>query len=91
MIQLFIIALYLMLLLAGCLTGIFYVGDFGWGLLRRGEISRAGGLWSFVAALIVMTLLGLVPLLGALLLFAVMLLAVGVLKLGVYRAHVANR
>lgn len=83
-------ALYLILLLAGYLTGTFYVGDLGLGLLRRGEVSRAGRLWSFVAALIVITLLGLVPLLGALLLFAVMLLGVGVLKLGVYRAYVGQ-
>jgi hypothetical protein len=79
-----------MLLLAGYLTGTFYVGDLGWGLLRRGEASRAGRVWSFVAALIVITLFGLVPLLGALLLFAVMLLGVGALKLGVYRAYLAQ-
>ena len=88
--QLTIGALYLILLLTGFLTVTFYVGDLGWGLLGRGEMSRAQRLWSFVAALFVITLLGLVPLLGALLLFALMLLGVGVLKLGMYRAYIGD-
>ena len=83
-------ALYLVLLLAGFLTGAFYVGDLGWRLWGRGEVSRAGRLWSFVVALIVLTLLGLVPLLGALVLFALTLVGVGVLKLGLYRAYVGQ-
>lgn len=83
-------ALYMILLLAGFLTGTFYVGDLGWQLLRRGEMSTAGRLWSFVAALILLVLLSLVPLLGALLLFAIMLLGVGVLKLGLFRAYVGQ-
>jgi hypothetical protein len=81
-------ALYLMLLLAGFLTGAFYVGDLGWRLLGRGEVSKAGRLWSFVVALIVIMLLGLVPLLGTLLLFALTLLGAGTLKLGLYRVYV---
>lgn len=83
-------ALYLILLLAGFLTGTFYVGDRGWGLRRRGEVSRAGRLWSFVAALILIVLVGLVPLLGALVLFVLTLLGVGVLTLGLYRAYVGQ-
>jgi hypothetical protein len=83
-------ALYLILLLAGFLTAVFYIGDLGWRRLGRGEASRAGRLWSFVVALIVTALLGLVPLLGTLLLFALMLLGVGVLKLGLYRAYVGQ-
>ncbi len=83
-------ALYLILLLAGFLTGAFFVGDLGRGLLRRGEVTRVGRLWSFVIALIGITLIGLVPLIGALLPFALILLGVGVLKLGLYRAYVAQ-
>jgi hypothetical protein len=80
-------ALYLTLLLAGFLTGAFYIGDLGWRMLKRNEISKAGRLWSFVVALIALTLLGLVPLLGALLLFVLMLLGVGVLTLGLSRDY----
>jgi cytoskeletal protein CcmA (bactofilin family) len=83
-------ALYLILLLAGFLTGVFWVGDLGWRLRGRGEISKPGRLWSFVVALILIALLGLVPLLGALLLFALMLLGVGALKLGLYRVYVGQ-
>ena len=83
-------ALYLILLLAGFLTGAFYVGDLGLGLLGRGEVSRYRRLWSFVIALIVLMMLGLVPLLGQLILFALMLLGTGVLKLGMYRAYVGE-
>lgn len=81
---------YVILLLAGFLTAVFYVGSLGLGLLGRGEPSRGRRLWSFVLALIVVTVLGLVPLLGTLLLFVLMLLGVGVLELCMYRAYVAQ-
>jgi cytoskeletal protein CcmA (bactofilin family) len=83
-------ALYLILLLAGFLTGVFYTGNLGWKLLRRGEVSRSARLWSFVAALILVSVLGLVPLLGTLLLLAVMLLGAGALKLGLYRTYLGQ-
>jgi len=85
-----IAALYPILLLAGFLTGTFHVGNLGLGLLGGGEATRARRLWSFVVALIVLMLLGLVPLLGALLLFLIMLLGVGVQMLGMYRAYVGD-
>lgn len=83
-------ALYLILLLAGFLTGAFYVGELGWRLRKRRKVSKTGRLLSFVVALILISLLGLVPLLGTLLLFALMLLGVGVLTLGLYRVYVGQ-
>ena len=80
-------AIYGILLLAGFLTGIFYVGERGLGLLGHDEVTRYRRLWSFVIALIVLMTLGLVPLLGQLLLFTLMLLGIGALKLGMYRAY----
>lgn len=80
-------ALYLILLLAGFLTGIFYLGDLGAGMRKREEISRARRLLSFMVALIVVVLLGLIPFLGTLFLFALMLLGVGVLNLNVFRPY----
>ncbi len=80
-------ALYLLLLLAGFLSGAFYVGSIAPGLRGRGEVTRARRLLSFAVALIVLMLLGLVPLLGALLLFALMLLGTGSLMLGMYQAY----
>lgn len=83
-------ALYLILLLAGFLTGAFYIGDVGFGLARRDAVSLVRRLGSFVAALVVILLLALVPLLGVLLLFAPLLLGLGALTLGMYRAYVAQ-
>lgn len=80
-------ALYLILLIAGFLTGAFYVGDLGADLLKRGQMSRARRLLSFAVALGVVVLLGLIPLFGTLLVFALMLLGVGVLKLNLFRAY----
>ena len=82
--------LYVILLLAGFLTAIFYVGDFGLGLLDRGGPSKVGRLCSFVLALILVAVLGFVPVVGTLLLFVLMLLGVGVLELCLYRAYVAQ-
>lgn len=81
-------ACYLILLLAGFLTGAFYVGDVGFGLKRRDSVTHTRRLLSFVVALVVIALLGLVPLLGALLVFALLLLGLGALNVGVYRAYV---
>jgi len=81
-------ALYLILLLAGFLTGVLYAGDLGRRVLKRGDASRFGQLWSFAVALIVVTLLGFLPLLGTLLLFALLLAGTGSVELGLYRAYI---
>ena len=80
-------ALYMLMLLAGFLSGAFYVSSIAPGLRGRSEVSRIRRLLFFAVALIVLMLLGLVPLLGALLLFALMLLGAGSLMLGMYRAY----
>ena len=83
-------ALYPILLLAGFLTGAFYIGDLGFGLARRDSVSRARRLGSLAAALLGILLLALVPLLGALLVFVLLLLGLGALNLGMYRAYVGQ-
>jgi hypothetical protein len=83
-------ALYLILLLAGFLTGAFYIGDASFRLARRESVSHARRLGSFVAALVLILLLALVPLLGVLLLFVLLLLGLGALNLGLYRAYVSQ-
>lgn len=82
-----ILPLYLILLLAGFLVSMFYVGDLGLGLRRRTAPTRGRRIGSFVLALVVAMVLGVVPLFGTLLLFVLMLLGVGSLVLGVYRAY----
>lgn len=81
-------ALYLLLLLAGFLMGIFYVGQLSFGLSRRSDVSHTKRLLAFAAALVVVTLLGLVPLLGSLLLLVLLLLGMGALMVEMYRAYV---
>lgn len=80
-------ALYLILLLAGFLAGIFYVGQFSFGLLKRTDISNGKRLLAFAVALVVVMVLGLVPLLGTLLLFVLLLFGTGAIQLELYRAH----
>jgi hypothetical protein len=80
--------LYLLLLLAGFLSGVFYVGRLGAARLGRDGVSRAWQIGSFVIALVVLMLLGLIPLLGQLLLFVLALLGTGALALGLYRIYV---
>lgn len=82
--------LYLILLLAGYLTGIFFAGDILLRLIGRQEATRGSRLWSFVLALVVVSLLALVPVLGALLVFALMLLGAGVLGLHMHRIYSAR-
>ena len=84
-------ALYLLLLLAGFLTGTFHVGGLVAGLHKRGELSHARWLWAFVIVLPVLLLLGLVPLLGQLLVFALTLLGTGAMTLGMYRRYTGAR
>lgn len=82
-------ALYLLLLLTGFLTGVFYVGDLV--AARGGGASKARRLWWYALALVVVVLLGLLPIAGPLLVFVLMLLGIGALDLGVYRAYSKHR
>lgn len=80
-------ALYLLLLLAGFLSGLFLVASLGPGLPGEDTASRSRWLWLFAVASTVVLVLALVPLLGGLLLFVVMLLGAGALLLGMYRQY----
>jgi hypothetical protein len=82
-----ICALNLISLIAGFLTGVFYAGDIGRGLLKRSEAFKLGQLWSFAVTSLAVVLLEFVPVLGMLLLFAIMLVGVGALQLGLYRNY----
>ena len=82
-----ILPLYLILLLAGFLVAMFYVGDLGLGLRGHTVPTRGMRIWSFVIALVVVTVLGVVPVFGTLLLFVLMLLGTGGVVLGIFRAY----
>jgi hypothetical protein len=79
--------LYLLLLLAGFLAGIFYVASLAPGLPAQDGEPRTRWIVAFLIALPVVLLLGLIPLLGGLLLFALLLLGMGALVIGLYRQY----
>lgn len=80
-------ALYLIVLLAGPLISAFFVGDVVFRLTQQDAVSKAQRLMSFVVALVVILILGLVPLPGALLIFAP-LLGLGALSFAIHRAYI---
>ncbi len=79
--------LYLLLLLAGFLAGIFYVASLAPGLPAQDGQSRTRWIVAFLIAMPVVLLLGLIPLLGCLLLFVLLLLGMGALVIGLYRQY----
>lgn len=88
---LIVLALYLTLLLLGYLTGVLFIADWGLQLARRADDH---GRWSMIgaiaAALIVLTLLRLVPVVGALASFALMLLGLGALTRALWRRYTSK-
>lgn len=83
-----LLALYLVLLLAGFLTGIVYVGDRGLSWVGCGaHASRAWYLLAIVLALGALWLVRLVPVLGNVALFALLLFGLGALTLCIWRRY----
>lgn len=83
------LALYLVLLLTGFLTGILCVGGFGLRLIGKDKNPTKG--WhtlSIVAAFVALWIVGLVPILGGLVCFAILLFGLGGLALLIARGYV---
>ena len=78
---------YLVLLLAGLLMGVFFVAGFILQRVGKIEAGRLGWMISFLIAGIIVTLLGIVPLAGQLLIFLVTLFGIGALTLRMFRAY----
>ncbi|HEX7045011.1 MAG TPA: hypothetical protein VF203_10380 [Burkholderiales bacterium] len=84
-----VVALYLLFLLLGFLTGVVSVGD--WGLRLVGQDDRAStGLrvLSIVAAFVVLWMVRWVPVLGSLAMFALLVFGLGALTLHLWRRYV---
>lgn len=85
-----LLALWFVLLLAGFLTGVIYVGDRGLRWLGRGaDASKGWYLLAIVLALVLLWLVRLVPVLGTLALFALLLFGLGALTLFLWRRYVS--
>lgn len=83
-----LLAAYLIMLLAGFLTGMLYLGDVGIRRLAPGRAqSRLAIVAALVAALVVLWLVRLIPLLGGIVTFLVLLFGTGALLLGVYERY----
>jgi cytoskeletal protein CcmA (bactofilin family) len=80
-------AWYLVSLLGGFLTGVFYLGDAGLRLMGKVDASRGMRVLSIVAALIVLVLIQIIPVLGALAMLVLFILGLGALQLQVWRRY----
>jgi hypothetical protein len=83
-----VLALYVVLLIAGLLTGALALADLGLTLARRAEApSRAWRIGSIAATFLLLWLLCLVPGLGALAVFALLVLGGGALAIALWRRY----
>ena len=85
---LLMLALYLMSLLLGFLTGIVNVGEWGLRFIDRAQTATKGWrVLSIIAALLALWLVRFVPILGGLVVFAVFILGLGALTLYLWRRY----
>lgn len=84
------LAVYLMFLLLGFLTGILYIGDWGLRLIDRAKTATKGWrVLSIIAALLALWIVRFVPVLGGLVGFAILLFGLGALTLYLWRRYVS--
>jgi cytoskeletal protein CcmA (bactofilin family) len=84
------LAVYLMFLLLGFLTGILNIGDWGLRLIDRAKTATKGWrVLSIIAALLALWIVRFVPVLGGLLAFAILLFGLGALTLYLWRRYVS--
>lgn len=87
-----LLAFYAVALLTGYLVGCIYIGDWGAGLLKKDLSTRGQRIASAALAILLLSLVAMIPLIGNLLVFILLLagLGVGFLQLGVvYRRESA--
>ncbi len=84
---LMLLAVYLVMLLAGYFAGALFVGNAGLRMLRRDEAGKAVRAAALSAAMVALAIVNLVPLLGGLLNWLVMLAGLGALSRELYLSH----
>ena len=82
-----LLVLYLVMLLTGYFAGALSVADAGLNLMKKTEVSRAARASALVAAILVLAVINLIPLLGGLLNWAVLLAGTGALSRQLYQLH----
>jgi len=81
------LALYLVALLAGTVTGFFYLGDLGLRLTGRRTWSRSAGALAAALAVILVALLRLLPLVGGLVALLLLLFGLGGLAMRIWQQY----
>ena len=84
---LMLLAIYLVMLLAGYFTGALFVGNAGLDMLKKTEVSKALRATALALAIFALAVINLVPLLGSLVNWAVLLAGVGALSRQLYQAY----
>lgn len=80
--------LYALLLLAGFLTGMLFLGDRLLRLLRHGDdVKHSKRLLSLIAALLLLWLIGFLPLVGGFAVFLLLVFGIGAVVLQMWRAY----
>ncbi len=83
-----LLALYAVSLLVAYLMTVFFLGEAGARIFRRGpEMSKGGRVIWFVVALIVFSLFRLIPILGGILLFLALIFGLGAWGMQLYRRY----
>jgi cytoskeletal protein CcmA (bactofilin family) len=85
---LILLALYLVMLLAGYFAGALFIANAGLGMLHRDEAGRAVRAAALSIAMTALAIVNLVPLLGSLLNWAVLLAGLGALSRQLYESRV---
>jgi hypothetical protein len=90
MLALVLLAVFLVFLLAGFLTGVFYVADSGLRLFgKHEEVTRGMRSLGIIVAIVALVILQLVPLLGGLITFLLLLSGLGAMNLNIWRVYKA--
>jgi cytoskeletal protein CcmA (bactofilin family) len=84
---LILLAVYLVMLLAGYFIGAMFVATVGLDMLGKSSVSKAGYALSLAATLFVLAVVSLVPLLGSLVSWVVLLAGLGALSKQLYQAY----
>ncbi|MFW2437852.1 MAG: hypothetical protein ACN4GR_00605 [Arenicellales bacterium] len=88
LLALVLLAAYLVFLLAGFLSAVFYVADSGLKMIGKSdEISRGLRSAGIIVTIIVLGILQLIPLLGGLIIFLLLLFGLGALNLCIWRIY----
>jgi len=87
LLALMLLAIYLVMLLAGYFVGAMYVGNAGLKLLRKTEVSTALRAIALAIAIFALGVINLVPLLGSLVNWFILLVGIGALSRQLYLAY----